>query len=53
MFKKDFKNLKYDFEKFGNPFFEDTEILYTLVTKIVMDTSANKSVFSTNTARVP
>ena len=53
MFKKDFKNLKYDFEKFGNPFFEDTEILYTLVTKNVMDTSANKSVFSTNTARVP
>ena len=24
MFKKDFKSLKYEFEKVGNPFFEDT-----------------------------
>ena len=23
MFKKDFKNLKYEFEKVGNPFFEE------------------------------
>ena len=49
MFKKGFKNLKYDFEKFGNPFFEDTEILYTLVTKNVMDTFANKSVYEART----
>ena len=44
-FKKDFKNLKYEFEKVGNPFFEDTEILYTLVTENGMDTSANKSIY--------
>ena len=45
MFKKDFKYLKYESEKVGNPFFEDTEILYTLVTRNVMDTSANKSIY--------
>ena len=33
MFKKDFKNLRYEFEKVGNPFFQDIEILYTLVRK--------------------
>ena len=44
MFKKDFKNLKYEFEKVGNLFLDDTEILYVLVTKNVMDNSANKSV---------
>ena len=49
MFKKNFKNLKYEFEKVGNPFFEDTETLYTLVTKTVMDTSANKSVYEART----
>ena len=42
MFKKDFKN--YQFEKAENPFFEDTEILFTIVTKNVKDTSASKSV---------
>ena len=46
MFKKDFKNLKYESEKVGNPFFEDTEILYVLVT---MDTSVNKSVYEART----
>ena len=49
MFKKDFKNRKYEFKKVGNPFFEDTEILYTLVTKNVMDTSSNKSVYEART----
>ena len=49
MFKKDFESLKYEFEKAGNPFFEDTEILYTLVTKNIMDTSANKSVYEART----
>ena len=44
MFKKDFKNFKYQFEKAENLFFEDTEILYTIVTKNVKDTSASKSV---------
>ena len=44
MFKKDFKNLKYEFEKVGNLFLDDTEILYILVTKNVMDNSANKSI---------
>ena len=41
MFKKDFKKRKYVFGKVGNPFFEDTKILYTLVTKNVTNTSAN------------
>ena len=45
MFKKDFKKLNYEFEKVGNSLFEDTETLCTLVTKDVMDTSANKSVY--------
>ena len=49
MFKKDFENRKYEFKKVGNPFFEDTEILYTLVTKNVMDTSSNKSVYEART----
>ena len=34
MFKKDFKSLKHEFEKVENPFFEDTEILYTLIRKM-------------------
>ena len=28
MFKKNYKNLKRQFEKDGSPFFEDTKILY-------------------------
>ena len=32
-------------------FFEDTEILYVLVTKNNMDTSANKSVYEARTLR--
>ena len=27
MFKKDFENLNYEFEKVGNPIFEDKEML--------------------------
>ena len=49
MFKKDFKNLKYEFEKVGSPFFEDNEILYTLFTKNIMETSANKFVYVART----
>ena len=49
IFKKEFKNLKHGFEKVGNPFFEDTKILYTLVTKDVMNTSANKSFYKART----
>ena len=45
MSKNALKSLTYEFEKDGNAFFEDTKILYTLVTKNVTDTSANKSVY--------
>ena len=49
MFKKDFENLNYEFEKVGNPIFEDKEMLQTLVTKNVMYASANKSVYEART----
>lgn len=45
MSKNALKSLTYEFEKDGNAFFENTKILYTLVTKNVTDTSANKSVY--------
>ena len=51
MFKKDFKNLKYELDSWKPIFFEDTEILYVLVTKNNMDTSANKSVYEARTLR--
>ena len=49
MFEKDFKNLKYEFEKVGNTFFEDTEMLYALVTKNATSISANKSIHEART----
>ena len=33
MFRKDLQSLQHEFEKVGNPYFEDTKIVYTLVTK--------------------
>lgn len=33
MFRKDLQSLQHEFEKVGNPYFEDTKIVYTLVAK--------------------
>ena len=33
MFRKDLQSLQHEFEKVGNPYFEDPKIVYTLVTK--------------------
>ena len=44
-FKKHFKSLREEYEKVGNPFLEDSDIFYTLITKTVMEVTSNKSVY--------
>ena len=46
MFRKYFEALKKDFSIVGNPFEDDSEQIYTIVSRNIMDESSSQSVYS-------
>ena len=46
MFRKDFEALKKEFSRVGNRFEDDSEQMYTIVSRNIMDESSSQSVYS-------
>ena len=46
MFWKDFEALKKEFSRVGNPFEDESEQMYTIVSRNIMDESSSQSVYS-------
>ena len=46
MLRKDFEALKKEFSRVGNPFEDDSEQIYTIVSRNIMDKSSSQSVYS-------